>query len=251
MFGGVDVYLRAFGQQLAGQRVDFHDALHVVAEEFDAHGDVLVRRHDLQRVAAHAEACTGEVVVVALVLHLDEAARELLPVHPLAPRDALHKREVLGRRAEAVDAGDGGHDEHVPPRHQRARRGVAELVYLVVDVSFLLDVRVGRGDVGLRLVVVVVGDEVLDGVLREEIAELLRELGRKRLVGCDDERRLLYGLDGLRHRVGLAGAGDAEEGLMAHAAAYAVREPFDGLRLVAARLEVGDDAERRSGPGGV
>ena len=251
VLGRVDVYLRALGEDFTGERVELHDALNVVAEELDAHGNILVRRHDLQRVAAHAEARPGEVVVVALVLHLDEAARELLPVQPLAARDALDEREVLGGRTQAVDARDGGDDEHVPPRHQRARGRVAEFVDLVVDIRFLLDVRVGRGDVRLRLVVVVVGDEVLDGVLGEEVAELLGQLGCERLVGRDDERRLLDGLDGLGHGVRLAGAGDAEERLVAHALEDAVREPIDSLRLIAARLEVGDDPERRSGLGWV
>ena len=251
VLGGVDVYLRALGEDLTGERVELHDALHVVAEELDAHSHVLVRRHDLERVPTHAEARTSEVVVVPLVLHLDEAACQLLPVQPLAACDALDEREVLGGRAQTVDARDGGDDEHVPPRHQRTGRGVAELVDLVVDVRFLLDIRVGRRDVCLGLVVVVVGDEVLDGVLREEIAELLRELCRERLVGRDDERRFLDGLDGLGHGVRLAGAGDAEERLVAHALEDAVRQPVDGLRLVASRFEVGDDPERRSGLGWV
>ena len=42
---------------------------------------------------------------------------------------------------------------------------MAQPVDLVVDRRVLLDVRVGRGDVGLGLVVVVVGDEVLDRVV--------------------------------------------------------------------------------------
>jgi hypothetical protein len=41
-------------------------------------------------------------------------------------------------------------------------------VDLLVDERVLLDVRVGRGDVGLGLVVVVVADEVVDGVVGEE-----------------------------------------------------------------------------------
>ena len=48
---------------------------------------------------------------------------------------------------------------------QRARGGVAQLVDLVVDVGVLVDVGVGARDVRLGLVVVVVGDEVLDGVV--------------------------------------------------------------------------------------
>ena len=45
------------------------------------------------------------------------------------------------------------------------------------------------GDVRLGLVVVVVGDEVLDGVFGEELAELVAELGGQRLVVRDHERR--------------------------------------------------------------
>ena len=60
--------------------------------------------------------------------------------------------------------------------------GVAQLVDLLVDVGVLFDVGVGAGDVGLRLVVVVVADEVLDGVLGEELLELAVELGGEGLV---------------------------------------------------------------------
>ena len=120
-----------------------------------------------------------------------------------------------------------------------------KLVDLVVDVRLLLDVGVGGGDVGLRLVVVVVGDEVLDGVVWEEVAELLRELRGERLVRRDDDGRLLDGLDDLGHCVRLAGAGDAEEGLVLQAARDAVGESGDGLWLVAARLEVRDYLEGR------
>ena len=68
-------------------------------------------------------------------------------------------------------------------------RGVAEPVDLVVDRGVLLDVEVLRRDVGLGLVVVVVADEVLDGVLGEELAELVAELRRQRLVVGDHQRR--------------------------------------------------------------
>ena len=47
--------------------------------------------------------------------------------------------------------------------------GEAELVELLVDGGLLLDEEVAGGDVGLGLVVVVVGDEVLDRVVGEEL----------------------------------------------------------------------------------
>ena len=140
-----------------------------------------------------------ELVVVALVLDLDELAEDLLAVDPLAALERQHHPVVGLGRAEAVDAGHAGDDDDVAPLEQRPRRRQPHPVDLVVDRRFLLDVRVGRRDVGFGLVVVVVADEVLDRVLGEEAAELLVELGGERLVVGHDERRPVHPRDALRH----------------------------------------------------
>jgi hypothetical protein len=54
-------------------------------------------------------------------------------------------------------------------------------------VAFLLDEGVGARHVGLGLVVVVIGDEILDRVVREEVLELGIELGGQRLVRRQDD----------------------------------------------------------------
>jgi hypothetical protein len=68
---------------------------------------------------------------------------------------------------------------------------VAQAVDLLVDERVLLDVGVARRDVRLRLIVVVVADEVLDGVVGEQLLELAVQLGRERLVGRQDQRGAL------------------------------------------------------------
>ena len=73
-------------------------------------------------------------------------------------------------------------------REDRRRRGMAQSVDVVVAGGVLLDVEVGLRDVRLWLVVVVVGDEVLDRVRGEELAELVAELRGERLVVGDHER---------------------------------------------------------------
>jgi hypothetical protein len=99
-----------------------------------------------------------------------------------------------------------------------ARGGVAHAVDLLVDRGFLLDEGVRARDVGFGLVIVVVGDEILDRVVGEEALELAIELGGERLVGREDERRALRRLDDLGHGEGLAGAGDAEQHLVGEGA---------------------------------
>ena len=63
------------------------------------------------------------------------------------------------------------------------RGRMAQLIDLVVDLGILFDVGIARGDIGLGLVVVVIGNKVLDGVLGKEFLELGVELSRQGLIG--------------------------------------------------------------------
>ena len=244
-------------EDLAGQRVEVLDPLDLVAEEGDPVGGLGVGRHDLQHLAADPERAAAEGRVVALVLHLHQLAQHLVAVDRLADFEQLHFFVVDLRRADPVDAGDRGDDDHVAAGEQGRRGGVAKAVDLVVDRGVLLDVEVLGRDVGLGLVVVVVGDEVLDRVVGEELAELVAELGGERLVVGDHQRGPLHRLDRRRHREGLPGPGRPEQGLEPLAGAEALGEPGDRLRLVGGRrvggveLEIGhraDLSERATGP---
>ena len=170
---------------LAGERVDHVDGLDLVAEQLDAHGGLVVGGVHLDGVAPHPELAPHQVHVVALVLHVDELAQDRPLVVLLALAHDEQLVAVLLGRAEAVDARHRRHHDHVAPGEQRRGGRVAQPVDLVVDRAVLLDVRVARGHVGLGLVVVVVGDEVLDPVVGEELAELVGQLGGQRLVGGD------------------------------------------------------------------
>ena len=100
---------------------------------------------------------------------------------------------------------------HVAPGQQRAGRRVPQPLDLVVDRGVLLDVGVGLRDVGLGLVVVVVADEVLDGVVGQHLTQLVGQLSGKRLVRRHDQGRPLQPLDQPCRRRGLAGARRTEQ----------------------------------------
>ena len=239
---------------LAGERVDRRDALHLVAEERDPDATLLVGGEHLDGVAPHPELVPGEVEVVALVLQLDEPGedRALLALLPHVEDQAL--AGVLLGTAEAVDRRHRRHDDHVAPGHQRAGGRVAQPVDLVVDRGVLLDVGVGRRQVGLGLVVVVVRDEVLDPVLREQLPELARQLGGEGLVGGQDQRRPLHLLDDRGSGEALAGTGDAQQRLEPVAPFDALGERGDRLGLIARGRKIGDELEcrhQRDANGGV
>ena len=202
-----------------------------------------MRREDVDGVAAHAKGAAHEIGVVAPVLQGRELAHQIHAVHALAARDGQRRAGIGLHRADAVDARHRGDDDHVVALQDRPRRRMAHAVDLLVDGAVLLDIGVGARDIGFRLVVVVIGDEILDRVLREELLELAVELGRQRLVGRQDQRRALQRLDHLGHGEGLARAGDAQQHLVALVCARRRHQLGDGRGLVAGRLIFADELE--------
>ena len=163
-----------------------------------------------------------------------------LRADPLAFLEQQQHAVVGFGRAEAVDATDGADDDGVAAFEEGAGGGEAELVQLFVDGGFLLDVKVAGGDVGFGLVVVVVADEILDGVAGEELLELVIELGGEGFVMGQDEGGAVGLFDDLGHGEGLAGAGDAEQDLVLLAGGEAGDEFFDGAGLISAGFVGGD-----------
>ena len=166
----VDRHLVEPSDHLAGQRIEPGELVDLVAEQPDPQRVLFVGRHHLDDVAADAEGAAPELRVVALVLDLDQLAEDLIAIDALPHLQRQQHPVVRLRRSEAVDARDARDDDDVATLEERPRRRQAHAVDLVVDRRFLLDVRVGGRDVGFRLVVVVVADEVFDGVLRERTA---------------------------------------------------------------------------------
>ena len=160
-------------------------------------------------------------------------------VSPLTQAD--HHALVIAGRTQAVDARHAGDDDDVLAADQGAGGGQAQAVDVLVDEGVFFDVDVALRDVGFGLVVVVVADEVVDGVAREEAAELLVELGGQRLVVRQDQRRLAELGDDVGRGEGLAGAGGAQQRLAGPAVAEALDELGDGLRLIAGGLELADE----------
>ena len=89
------------------------------------------------------------------------------------------------------------------PRKERAGCRQTEPLDLLVNRRILLDVGIGTGDAGFRLVVIEVADEILDRVTREELFELRVKLRCEGLVVRDDQRGAVQFADHIRHREGL------------------------------------------------
>ena len=116
---------------------------------------------------------------------------------------------------------------------QRAHGREPQALDFLVDAGILFDEGVGARDVGLRLVVIEVADEILDGVVREKALELGVELGGEGFVVGDDQRRLVDVPDDVGDGEGLARAGDAQQRLVSAPGQHPFGQPGNGLRLIA------------------
>ena len=103
---------------------------------------------------------------------------------------------------------------------------------LLVDGRVFFNVSVRPWDVRLGLVVIEVRDEILDGVLGEELLELAVELRGECLVVRDNEGGPAEIADDVGSGERFARAGHAEEGLVAVAGLERFSQLGDGLALV-------------------
>ena len=220
-----------------GEWVDFRNPLDPIAPELQPDGLLVVRREDLDRIPSHPEGAAIERDVIAGILYPHQLGEDGVPPPLLSHRHGHHELAVLHRIAEAVDRADRGHDDDVLSLHQARRSTQPQRLNVLVDGGVLLDIGVGGGNVGLRLVVVVVRDEVLDRAAREERFKLPVELRRQRLVVREHQRRPLVSGDHAGHGDRLSGSGDAEQRLVALAPLEAARQCPDRARLVPRRLE--------------
>ena len=167
----------------AGDHLHLADAVYFVSEKLHPDGGIAgIDGEYLQGIPPEAEHIPVKGHVVALIAHLHQLGQDLFPVPGLAlPQGEDHALVVL-RVAQAVDAADGGHHDHIPPLEKGGGGAVPEALDLVVDARVLLDEGIRGGDVGLRLIVVVIGDEVFHRVVGKELLELAAKLGSQYFI---------------------------------------------------------------------
>jgi len=197
LFRRVDHLVVRLAEDFSVEPVDVGDPFDDVAEELNAQGlFVLIRGDDLDDVSPHPHRTPDEFEIVPRVIDIQQFPEKVVPFQLLPFAHDNHLAGPLLGRADPVDAADRGDNNDVPvAAEESARRPEAQPVDLVVDRRVFGDVRVGGGDVGLGLVVVIVADEKLHPVARKEPLELAVELRGKRLVVR-------------HHEDGLAGPGD-------------------------------------------
>ena len=245
--GGEDPQRVDLADHLPGQRVQVVQRLDLVAEELDTNGELLIGGNDLHGVAAHPERAAGEGQVVAGVLDVDQQPQQSVPGHLVADLQLDGPVQVGLRCAQAVNAGHRRDYHHIAARQQRRRRGVPQALDVIVDGAVLFDVGVGLRDVRLGLVVVVVRHEVLNGIVRQHLSQLVGELRGQCLVGRHHQGGPLQAFDQPRRRSRLPGAGGTQQHYVALPRQNPALQLLDGGRLVTGWVVRTDHLEAAAG----
>ena len=117
------------------------------------------------------------------------------------------------RIAYAIQTGNAGNHDDVPSAgHQSRGCTQAQFLDFIIDAQVLLYISVGGGDVGFRLVIIVVGHEIFHRIVGEKGFEFPVELGRQCLVVAEYQCRTLQPFNDIGHCEGLARTRDSEQG---------------------------------------
>ena len=214
MAAGVHREARNLLPDATGQWIEQLQRFDLVVEQFDPNGHFAVLcREDVDRVPAYPERAPGKLHVVALVLHADQLGYHVALPHPVTGSQRHDHLVVRLRLTDAVNGRDRRDDNHIAPLENALGARQAHLFDVLVDRRVLLDEQVALRDIGLGLVVVVIADEILHRIVREELPELAVKLGCQGLVGGEHNGRATQAGDHIGHRERLARAGHAQKGL--------------------------------------
>ncbi len=220
-----------------GKRINLPDAVDFIPEKFDA--DCVftgLNRKDLHYVAPNSEFVADKIHVIAFILDFDQLFQQFVSALFHAGAQGNHHSPVVNRIAQAVNAGNAGNDNHIAPLRKGRCGRVPQLVDFVIDGGIFLNIGIRRGNIGFRLIIVIIADKILYGVFREKLPEFRTKLGRQRFIVGQNQCGPVDLCDNVGHGECFSGTGYPQKGLLPVAVPETLHQLKDRFRLVAGRL---------------
>ena len=112
---------------------------------------------------------------------------------------------------------------------------MSQVVDFVVDGRILFNVGIGRWNISLRLIIVIIAYKILYGILRKDFAKFRTELCCKGFIVRNHQRGFLHFFNDIGYRKGFPRSGNAQKRLVAVSAVDRVNQRVDGFRLIPGR----------------
>ena len=225
-----------FLQHLAGQGIKKVQAFYLVIEHLDPERIICIfRREDINRISPNPEGTPAEIDVVPAVLHLHQSSNHITVRYPVPLAQRQNHLVILVRITDTVNRRDRCNNHDITTFHQRLGTRQAHLFDVLVDRRIFLDKQIPLGNVSFRLVIIVITDEILDGIIREKLPELTVQLRRQRFIGRKNDSRPTEARNHIGHRIRLPRPRYAQKCLERQTVFDSFNQFVDCLRLVTGR----------------
>ncbi|OPZ13308.1 MAG: hypothetical protein BWZ06_01350 [Bacteroidetes bacterium ADurb.BinA261] len=219
----------------AGQRIYQFNAFYFVSPKDDTDNLIVISQKYVHRIPFHPK--VAPIVFgrfVARIQTFDE-----LPQKHVAHQILTHFEvdgyliEIFGI-ANTIKARNRRNHDDVGSSGKQCRRGrKAQFLDFGVDGQIFFDIRVGGRDIGFGLIIIVVRNIIFHRIVRKKALELAVELGCKRFVVTDDQRRLVDLRNDVGYRKSFARTRNTQQRLVRNFIPQAFYQRFYGLRLIA------------------
>ena len=166
-------HMALFIFNLTGKYINFRDPLNFISKKLHTDGPVRsIGRKNLQHITFHPEGTPVKIHLIPCVLNVDQLPDNLVSVFFHAgPQRNHHVKKLLGR-TKTVNTGYRRHHNHISPLTESRSSGKTHLINLVIGGRILGNVGISGRNIGLRLIVIVIGYEIFHCVVRKEFFEL-------------------------------------------------------------------------------
>ena len=185
--------------------VNAFDRLNLITPKRNPNGVVSIGEKDVHRITIHPKIPPIEFSPCSTVQTRYQLVEEFVSGYFLSHFYGNHTFMKFHGVPDSVYARDGGHNDHVSSSAQERRGGTqTQFLNFLIDPKVLFNVGVGHWDEGLGLVIIVIRNEVLHEVVREEFFELTIKLSGEGFVVTQNEGGSLRFLNHIGHGKGLS-----------------------------------------------
>ena len=172
-----------FAHNIPRNGVYFVNAGNIFSFYLHAHGVKPVRGKNVHIRPAHTEIAGNKFHFIAVILDFNQQSAQLRACHFHAFFKVHAQFAVTVRGAQVVNAGHGGHHNHVIARKQGGCGFQTQFVYMVIDGGIFFNIGVRLRDIRFRLVIIIIRNKIFHRIFGKKVFKLGIQLGGQYFVG--------------------------------------------------------------------
>ena len=231
-------------QNFARNRVETADSFNFISKKADPDKFFFtISRENFERISPDTKNTRFDFHFVSLITNIYQLTQECVPTIDLPEGNVQNRGTVGVRVAQTINCRNRSYDNHVLTRHQSGGCSQTKAVNFFINVGLFFYIKVSSGNVGFRLVVVVVRNEIFHSIFGKKLGIFGVELGCQGFVMGHHQCRQLKLLDNVGNGESFTSAGCAKEHLVVVAFVDAFNNFSNRFGLVAGRLIGGVEFE--------